>query len=268
MEHLSARSIHEKQFHDAWRGYDQEEVDDFLDRVAESIDQLQRENVALKNRVRELDQAVSTSRDTEEMLKKTLVTAQKASEEAIASAKAKAEQLINEAEARVSRANEEARTRMSTLEDEVRRKALDADRDHAAKKRELDASIDRLRTYEADLKQRLKTFLEQQLKALEGLVDDRPRTPVARPESAANASVSPAGVPVGQRPQAAPAGARPAPIETAPPGQLTARPSATQSTATQVREDTLPGEGGPDEADSESVAPKRGLRGLFWGDEA
>ncbi|HWC14268.1 MAG TPA: DivIVA domain-containing protein [Actinomycetota bacterium] len=260
---LSARSIYEKQFHDAWRGYDQKEVDDFLDRVAETVDMVVRENAALKTRIRELDQAVSTSRDTEEMLKKTLVTAQKASEEAIASAKAKAEQLINEAEARVARANEEARSRIATLEDEVRRRSLDADREHAAKKRDLDASIERLQSYEADLKQRLKTFLDQQLKALDGLVDNtRPRA--ARPDTAANASVSPAPAPVTQRPQAAPAAARPVSGgEASPPGQLTARPSATQVTQ---REAPAP-EGTNEEPDGEGAA-KRSLRGLFWGDES
>ncbi len=52
---LTARDIHEKQFHDAWRGYNQEEVDDFLDKVAEVVDLLQRENVAVLGRVRELE---------------------------------------------------------------------------------------------------------------------------------------------------------------------------------------------------------------------
>src|SRR5688572_9016723 len=220
---VSARTIHEKQFHDAWRGYSQKEVDDFLDRVAETMDRLQRENQSLQNRIRELDQAVSTSRDTEEMLKKTLVTAQKASEEAIASAKAKAEQLINDAEQRVTKANEEARVRMSSLEDEMRRKTLDADRDHAQRKRELDASIEKLKAYEAELKLRLKTFLEQQLKSLDGLIDDRPR-PAPRPEGAANANVAPSGV--AARPQAAPVVSRPVSAEGSPPGQLTARPTA------------------------------------------
>lgn len=259
---LSARAIYDKQFHDAWRGYDQKEVDDFLDRVAEHMDMMQRENAALKNRVRELDQAVSTSRDTEQMLKTTLASAQKASEEAIASAKAKAEQLINEAEARVTRANEEARTRMSSLEEEVRRRSLDAERDHAAKKRDLDATIDRLRSYEADLKQRLKIFLEQQLKALDGLVDDRPR-PAARPDSAANASVAPAPGPVTQRPQAAPAGTRPVSREASPPGQLTARPAATQAGHAEA-----PPPAGDEDPDSDTAAPKRTLKGLFWGDES
>ena len=256
---VSARTIHEKQFHDAWRGYSQEEVDDFLDRVAETVDRLQRENHALQNRIRELDQAVSTSRDTEEMLKKTLVTAQKASEEAIASAKAKAEQLITEAEARVTKANEEARVRMSTLEDEMRRKTLDADRDHANRKRELDVSIERLKAYEAELKLRLKTFLEQQLRSLDTLIDDKPKV-TARPEGAANASF--AGSPVAGRPQATPAVSRPVSSESAPPGQLAARPTA----ATPAQPQSAPEESSETE-EAEAGAPRRGLRGLFWGDE-
>lgn len=257
---VSPRSIHDKQFHDAWRGYDQEEVDDFLDRIAETIDRIQRENHALTQRVRQLDQAVATSRDTEDMLKKTLVTAQKASEEAIANAKAKAEQLITEAEQRVSSANEQAKARMSALEDEVRRKTIDLDRDHANRKRDLDTSIERLKSYESELKQRLKTFLEQQLKALDALIDDRSRPPV-RPESAANASVTPAPV-TAQRPQAAPAQARPA--EGSSPGNLSARPSPSVPAAAPApapeRDDT--------EETEDSASPRRGLRGLFWGDES
>jgi cell division initiation protein len=259
---VSARTIIDKQFHDAWRGYSQKEVDDFLDRVAETMDRLQRENQSLQNRIRELDQAVSTSRDTEDMLKKTLFTAQKASEEAIASAKAKAEQLINDAEQRVTKANEEVRVRMSSLEDEMRRKTLDADRDHANRKRELDASIEKLKSYESELKLRLKTFLEQQLRSLDGLIDDRPR-PVARPEGAANASVSAAAI--GTRPQAAPVVSRPASSESSPPGQPTARPAATMPSQGQPASTTEEKPSEPEEA--EAGAPRRGLRGLFWGDD-
>lgn len=34
---LTARDVAAKTFHDSWRGYDQREVDDFLDRVAEAL---------------------------------------------------------------------------------------------------------------------------------------------------------------------------------------------------------------------------------------
>ncbi len=159
---LTAKEIHEKQFHDAWRGYNQEEVDDFLDRVAESLERLQRDNRALQQRVQELDQMVAASRSTEEMLKKTLVTAQKAAEEAIANARARAEQLIGEAEERARRAADEAAQRTA-----------EAERTHAERKRQLDDSVERLQAFQNDLKQKLVTFLEAQLRSLDSL-DTRP----------------------------------------------------------------------------------------------
>src|ERR671917_43557 len=102
---VTPKDINEKQFRDAWRGYNQEEVDDFLDKVAEAVDNTQRENHSLRARNLELEQALSTTREA----KKTLVTAQRAAEEAISKAKAKAKQLVDEAEKRASGANEEAR---------------------------------------------------------------------------------------------------------------------------------------------------------------
>jgi cell division initiation protein len=198
---LTAREIHEKQFHDAWRGYNQAEVDDFLDRVAEALDRLHRENTDLKQRVTELDQAVAASRDTEEMLKKTLVTAQRAAEEAIANAKTKAEEIITQAEERVRRTETEARERIVHAENESRRKAAEAERDLTARKRELDERIDKLRLFETDIKKRLKTFLEQQLRALDALTEvESPKfaPPAARPSAPA------AGARVDPRPQATP----------------------------------------------------------------
>lgn len=161
---FGARDVHEKQFNDSWRGYSQEEVDEFLDRVAETIENLHRENHALKERMAELDQAVSASRNTEEMLKKTLVSAQRAAEEAIGTAKAKAEALVSEAEERARHAA-----------DEAGRRVAQAEREHEARRRHLDASIERLRAFEAELKQRLKAFLEQQQQALDALDANRPR---------------------------------------------------------------------------------------------
>lgn len=179
---MSAREIHEKQFHDAWRGYNQEEVDDFLDRVAATLDRVQRENQALQQRVKDLDQTVAASRDTEEMLKKTLVTAQRAAEEAIATAKAKAEQLIGEAE-------ERARTAQA----EAERQAAEVEQQHTARRRDLDAEIERLRAFEGELKQRLKAFLDEQLRSLERLGRPEVRGP----------QQGPSGRPVAQASQAA-----------------------------------------------------------------
>ncbi len=177
---VTSREINEKQFHDAWRGYNQEEVDDFLDKIAETLGQLERENAALQERLRELDQTVEASRSTEEMLKKTLVTAQKAAEEAIATAKQKAERLVSEAEERAQRAREELRERVATAEEEVRTRTAKAEeeartraarleREQEARRQEMQASVDRLQGFETEIKGRLRAFLEQQVKALEAL---------------------------------------------------------------------------------------------------
>jgi cell division initiation protein len=173
---LGADDIQEQRFHDAWRGYNQDEVDDFLDRVAEVLERTQRENIALNKRVGELEQAVATSRETEEMLKTTLVSAQQAAEEAKSKARAQAEMMIKEAEAHVRRTAEEVRERKASSEAEIRRRIQDSEREHQARRRELDASIDRLRAFESELKQRLKTFLTQQAKALEVLTEKEPPT--------------------------------------------------------------------------------------------
>ncbi len=176
---VTARHIHEKQFHDAWRGYNQEEVDDFLDRVADQMNRLERENQALQDRLRELDQMVEASRSTEEMLKKTLVTAQQAAEEAIATAKAKAESMVAEAEERAQRANEEVEHRVATAEEDVRRKTAEVERQHLVRRREIEKSIDRLQAFETEIKRRLQAFLEQQLSSLDALVEKPEETPVA-----------------------------------------------------------------------------------------
>jgi cell division initiation protein len=232
---LTARDINEKQFHDAWRGYNQAEVDDFLDKVAEALDAALRERETFRRRASELEQAVATSRDTEEMLKKTLVTAQQAAEEAIGKAKAKAEQLVTEAEERAHRASEESRHKSQTLEEEVRQKNADAERRHLAKKREYEAAIEKLRSVESEIRQRLRAFLEQQMTALEQLTATK-ESPTNGTKTETPGAAQWVGGPAGeQRPRATATGASTEPVPVV--------------------------EGDP-------AVQRRGVRGLFSRDEA
>jgi cell division initiation protein len=173
---ITAREINEKQFRDAWRGYNPEDVDDFLDKVSETIDALQRENASLRDRNHALEQSVSTSREAEEMLKKTLVTAQRAAEEAIAKAKAKAEQLVTEAESRARGANDKARKIIDKAEDDARRKALEVEREGESRRQELDVIIEKLSSYQSELQKKLHSFLNEQQRSLDEL--EQTETPV------------------------------------------------------------------------------------------
>lgn len=269
---LTARHVTEKQFHDAWRGYNQEEVDEFLDRVAEQLNRLERENAALQTRLRELDQMVEASRSTEDMLKKTLVTAQQAAEEAISTAKTKAEALVAEAEQRAQRANDELKHRVATAEEEVRRKTAEVERQQLARRRDTQQSIDRLEAFEAEIKQRLRAFLEQQLSALDSLVD-KGKTQAAATQAAARPSAGPVAQQApspalgsAARPEATPA-TRPA---ADPSPQASAVSEAPQPHATVATEDPEFLDFGGDDAEvGDYVNPdtddarKRPLRGIF-----
>ena len=235
---VTPKDINEKQFRDAWRGYNQEEVDDFLDRVAEAVETTQRENEALRGRNIELEQALSTTRDTEEMLKKTLVTAQRAAEEAIAKARAKAEQLVQEAEGRARGANEEARKIIEEAETEANRKMIDIEKAGKERRRDLDAAIGRLSAYQSELQQKLKMFLEEQQRDLEALTAGEP------PSAGGNGQ--PASVP--------PPG----------PGVRKAPGRGNGESARVVHVDAAED---PSEVDLAPAAHKRGVRGLFFKEE-
>ena len=163
---ITAREINEKQFHDAWRGYNQEEVDDFLDRVAEAVAALQRENEALRERLEELDRKVESSKASEEMLKKTLDSAQVAAQESIAAARSKAEEIVREAEERAQKARDELRMRVETAEQQVRERTEQIEREQEGRRRQAQESVAQLEAYESDLKRKLHSFLEQQSAAL------------------------------------------------------------------------------------------------------
>ena len=244
---ITAGDIHEKQFHDAWRGYNQEEVDDFLDRVADVLEQTRRANESLTERMRELEGQLASAREGEQMLKKTLVTAQQHAEEAMAAARAHADKILAEATERGRSVTEEARTKASAIESDARKRMQEAVRAGEQRRRDLETSIEKLRTLEAETKQKLKGFLDSQQRTLNSLSDRRPPT-----GGAARAQPTPA-----QRPQRE---ARPGEATSgAPPWE-----QAPERRGPQPKPSELPDY---DPEASEDPSTRRTLRSLFGRDE-
>ena len=77
-------------FRRAVRGYDTELVDDFLDMVAERMEELVKENVALGERSELLQEQIASFRDREKALNDALVTAQQLRADAQAQAEREA----------------------------------------------------------------------------------------------------------------------------------------------------------------------------------
>ncbi len=89
------------------RGYDPELVDDFLDMVAERLEELVKQNVALTERAEHLQEQVASYREREKALNEALVTAQQLRAEAQAQADREAELVRREAQGQAERIIEE-----------------------------------------------------------------------------------------------------------------------------------------------------------------
>ena len=94
-------------FRRAVRGYDTELVDDFLDMVAERLEELVKQNVALTERAEHLQEQVASYREREKALNEALVTAQQLRAEAQAQAEREAELTRREAQSQAERIVEE-----------------------------------------------------------------------------------------------------------------------------------------------------------------
>jgi DivIVA domain-containing protein len=94
-------------FRRAVRGYDAELVDDFLDMVAERLEELVKQNVALTERSEHLQDQVVSFREREKALNEALVTAQQLRTEAQAQADREADLVRREAQGQAERIVEE-----------------------------------------------------------------------------------------------------------------------------------------------------------------
>ena len=133
---LTPADIEAHVFREKFKGYDQDEVDEFLDRVSARITQLLAEREQLEQRVQRMEEEALESADSERLLKRTLIMAQRTADETVAEARAEAERMRTEAERHALEVREDAEHRAaSALEDAERRAAAlleDADRRVAA----------------------------------------------------------------------------------------------------------------------------------------
>ncbi len=96
---LTPMEIHNKDFPRKFRGYNPDEVDQFLDRIVEDFEKLYKENIDVKEKYRVIKEKVDSYKLIEDTLKETLITAQKTAEDVISNANKKAELILRESEA-------------------------------------------------------------------------------------------------------------------------------------------------------------------------
>jgi cell division initiation protein len=108
---ISPQDIRQQQFTVKMvRGFDPQEVDAFLEDVAEDYESVLKETALLKEQIAVLEERSRGINDLERTLQDTLVTAQRLSEDIKGSAKREAQMIVQEAELRCDKMLEEART--------------------------------------------------------------------------------------------------------------------------------------------------------------
>lgn len=124
---LTPMEIHNKDFPRKFRGYDPDEVDQFLDMIVEDFEKLYKENIDIKEKYRIIKDKVDSYRSIEDTLKETLVTAQKTAEDVVSNSQKKAELILREAEAEAFRLMQQGNERLLEIrrEQEESQKQLD-----------------------------------------------------------------------------------------------------------------------------------------------
>lgn len=162
---INPMDIQRQTFGRKLRGYDGEEVRTYLNLVAEEVAALQREYDSLDQEVQGLKALVEDHRQREAILKNTLLTAQRVSEEIRENARKQGESTVREAEIQADRLLELAQARAH----EVERGILELRAHRTALRTDVRALITRLTTIldlqeEAELEDNLR-FLKRREEA-------------------------------------------------------------------------------------------------------
>lgn len=95
---ITPNEISNKDFKKVFRGYDIDEVDEFLEQLVDDYEKVYKENLSLKERINLLNEKIEHYSNIESTLQNTLVLAQSAAEQAKDNSKRDAELIIKDAQ--------------------------------------------------------------------------------------------------------------------------------------------------------------------------
>ncbi len=113
---LTVKDILEKTFKRSFKGYDEDEVDKFLDQIIDEFKEMQNENAMMKNELATLREQARKVKEAEDTIMNTLVSAQKSAERIINDASRKAELVISSAETTARKRADQATRELADAE--------------------------------------------------------------------------------------------------------------------------------------------------------
>jgi cell division initiation protein len=176
---ITPRELRDVEIRESFRGYSRDEVNELLERAAATIDAANERMQQLSERLSAAQSETGHTRETEDILHRTLLLAQRAADEAVGEATAKSRQMLDDAEMQSRRliadAEADARRRGETERRRLEQEVIEL----AGRRDTLLADVEALTRFEADYRDRMARALEADLTALRS----RPAaSPGTRPE--------------------------------------------------------------------------------------
>ena len=134
---LTPLDIENKRFTRTLKGYNVEEVDDFLDQLTVEYERLYKDNAEYKDQIEKYQKDLEHYRNVEHTLQNTLVMAQTTAEDIKSMAQKQAEQIVRDAQSDARRAVDE----LNKEEFEVRRRLEDLKRQFDVYKAKMEALL-------------------------------------------------------------------------------------------------------------------------------
>ena len=142
---ITPMDIEQQEFTRSFRGYNEEEVDDFLDKIVKDYEELINENLRLNEEIEKMQEKLKEFSEIEETLRSALLNAQKSAEEMKGRVESEAKIIIEKAEMEAK----SLKQKVFQSEDLVKNE------------------IDNLRRYKFIFKEKFKSMLNLYLKMVE-----------------------------------------------------------------------------------------------------
>jgi len=151
---LTPEEIQTQQFHARFRGFDVDEVDAFLEKVAENYLLLTTDNQKLQERIDMFEEEMTQFKSQEKTFQNAFLSAQKIADEMQAKSIQEADDLLDSSRKEAERIQTEAEERVASLEEEIKR----------------------LQGKKDEILAELRQFLQFQLDSIDGKGDSSPYT--------------------------------------------------------------------------------------------
>ena len=154
---LTPLDIHNKEFDVKLRGYDKDEVNDFLDQVIKDYEAVLKENDYLTESLKQSQEKLKYFNDLKDSLNQSIIVAQEAADKVKANSQREAEII-----------NREAQKQGQDIIDQANDKARHIIEEASKKAKKLALETDDLRKQARIFRQKLQVMMESQLEVVKG----------------------------------------------------------------------------------------------------